>query len=109
MRQNSKQTTGRPRETGGMETALQELFLDQLGELYDAEQQLIKALPKMAESAESDQLRDAFLWHLDVTREHSKRLEEAAKSLGQSLPKRTCAAMKGLIEEGEQMIKEQKN
>jgi ferritin-like metal-binding protein YciE len=108
MRQHSKQTT-RLRETDAMESALKDLFLDQLGDVYDAEQQLIKALPRMADLAESDLLREAFLSHLDVTREHVKRLEEAAKSLGLSLPKRTCAAMKGLIQEGEQMIKEQKH
>src|SRR5262245_56007718 len=108
MRQRAKQTTSRPRATSTVETSLQELFLDQLGDLYDAEQQLIKILPKMAKAAESDQLREAFLSHLDVTQEHAKRLEEAAESLDQSLPRKTCAAMKGLIAEGKQMVKEQK-
>ena len=93
----------------GMDTELHELFLDQLADIYNAEQQLTKALPKMAKAAESDELREAIEQHLEETEEHVSRLEQVAESLGESLKKKTCRAMKGLIEEGEDIVSEQKN
>lgn len=96
-------------ETPKMDNDLHELFLDELADVYNAEQQLIKALPKMAKAAESDELREAFESHLEETRTHATRLEEAAQSLDETLKRKTCAAMKGLIEEADDLMKEQKD
>jgi len=77
-----------------------------LADAFDAENQLIKALPKMAKAASSDELRSAIEEHLEQTREHASRIEKIFESSDQS-PKRTkCKAMEGLIEEGEEVIKE---
>ena len=96
-------------ENQGMDNDLHELFLDELADLYSAEQQLTKALPKMAKAAESDELREALEQHLEETEEHLSRLEQVAESLDETLKKKTCKAMKGLIEEGDDIVKEQKN
>jgi ferritin-like metal-binding protein YciE len=96
-------------QRSNMDNDLHELFLDELADVHNAEQQLIKALPKMASTAESDELRQAFEEHLQETREHVSRLEQVAKSLRETLKRKTCAAMKGLIEEANDIIKEQKN
>jgi ferritin-like metal-binding protein YciE len=92
-----------------MNNALHELFLEELADVYNAEQQLTKALPKMAKTAESDELREAFEAHLEETRQHASRLEEVAEKLGEALKRKTCAAMKGLIEEANDIIKEQED
>jgi ferritin-like metal-binding protein YciE len=105
----SKKRFDENQEEGKMNSDLHELFLDQLGDIYNAEQQLIKALPKMARSAQSDELREALEAHLQETQGHAARLEQAAKNLNEALRRNTCAAMKGLVEEGEQMVKEQKD
>ena len=91
-----------------MDNDLHELFLDELADVLNAEQQLTKALPKMAKAAESDDLREAFESHLEETEEHVSRLEQVAEILGEKLKKKTCAAMKGLIEEAQDLMKEQK-
>jgi ferritin-like metal-binding protein YciE len=93
----------------GMDNELHQLFLDELADVYNAEQQLTKALPKLAKTAESDELREALEQHLEETEEHISRLEQVAESLDESLKKKVCKAMKGLIEEGEDIMKEQKN
>src|SRR3954465_7601774 len=85
-------------ESQGMDNDLHELFLDELADVYNAEQQLTKALPKMAKTAESDELREAFESPLEETQTHVTRLEEAVEKLGESLKRKTCAAMKGLVE-----------
>ena len=92
-----------------MDNDLHELFLDELADIYNAEQQLTKALPKMAKAAESDELREAFEQHLEETEEHISRLEKVTRQLGENLKRKTCQAMKGLIEEGEELMKEQKD
>ncbi len=92
----------------GMDTDLHKLFLDQLADMYDAEQQLTKALPKMAKAAESDELRETIESHLEETEEHVSRLEEVAESINETLKRQTCPAMKGLIEESEELIKDHK-
>ena len=96
-------------ESQRIDNALHQLFLDQLADIYNAEQQLTKALPKMAKAAQSDELRRAIESHLEETEQHVSRLEQAAQSLNETLRKRTCQAMKGLIEEGEDIVKQQKN
>jgi ferritin-like metal-binding protein YciE len=85
---------------------LQELFVEEVRDIYDAEKQLIKALPKMARAAESDELRAAFEEHLEVTRTHVSRLEEVFTLLGIAARGKTCEGMKGLIEEGQEAMEE---
>ncbi len=96
-------------ESGGMDTELHDLFLDQLGDIYNAEQQLTKALSKMAKAAESEELRQAFESHLEETEQQISRLDEAAEALDESIKRKTCKAMQGLIAEGQEMMSEKKN
>ena len=84
---------------------LEELFVEQLRDLYDAENQLTKALPKMADAAHSDQLKSAFQEHLGETEGHVARLEQVFNLLGQDASRETCEAMEGLISEGEGIVK----
>ena len=93
-------------ENSGMNNELHELFLDELADVYNAEQQLTKALPKMARAANSNELRAAFESHLQETKEHISRLEQLAESLDESLKRKKCKAMEGLIKEGEEMLEE---
>ena len=85
---------------------LQELFVEEVRDIYDAEKQLVKALPKMARAAESAELRGAFEEHLEITRAHVGRLEEVFKLLGVAARGKTCEGMKGLIEEGQEAMEE---
>ena len=85
---------------------LQELFVEELKDIYDAEKQLVKALPKMAKAAESAELRGAFEEHLEITRAHVGRLEEVFKGLGMAARGKTCEGMKGLVEEGQEAMQE---
>jgi ferritin-like metal-binding protein YciE len=80
------------------------LFVDQLEDLYDAEQRLTTALPKMAEAAHAPSLRAAFEQHLRETQNQVSRLERIFRSLGRQPQGKTCYAMKGLIDEGEEII-----
>jgi ferritin-like metal-binding protein YciE len=83
---------------------LQDVFTHELQDLYDAENQLLQALPKMAQAAANQELREAFEHHLDETRDHVQRLEEIFGQLGISGSGETCEAMRGLIKEGEKTI-----
>ena len=85
--------------------SLRELYLNELRDLYSAETQLIDALPKMADAATSPQLKAAFSNHLEETRLHAQRLERIFQTLGEKPSGETCAAMKGLISEGEDYVK----
>lgn len=85
---------------------LQDLFSHELQDLYDAEKQLVKALPIMAGAASSPELRSAFEMHLDETKNQVTRLEQVFQHLNQKPESKTCAAMKGLIEEGSDMVSE---
>jgi ferritin-like metal-binding protein YciE len=85
-------------------SSLQDLLLDQLQDLYDAENQLVKALPKMAKAALSSELRQAFEHHLHQTQGHVERLERVFEKLGSKAKRKTCQAMKGLVEEGEELV-----
>ena len=87
-------------------STLRETFLDELGSIYDAEKQLIKALPKMAEAAENEDLRRAFEEHLEQTKGHVSRLEQIFGSLDENPNGKTCKGMEGLIKEGSEMIEE---
>ena len=83
---------------------IEDLFVEQIQDLYDAEQRLVKALPKMAEASTNSELRSAFEDHLQQTQGHLQRLEQVFAELGQDPKKETCEAMKGLIKEGEEMM-----
>jgi ferritin-like metal-binding protein YciE len=85
---------------------LKTLYVNELRDLYNAEQQLVKALPKMAKAASSEDLKDAFQKHLEQTKTHVERLEEVFHEIGEKLKGKTCKAMKGLIEEGSEILKE---
>ena len=84
--------------------SLKDVLQEQLEDLHSAETQLVAALPKMAQAASNDQLRDAFQHHLEETRGHLKRVEDALGELGVSHPTEVCKGMKGLVAEGEEMI-----
>jgi ferritin-like metal-binding protein YciE len=87
--------------------SLQDLFVDQLQDLYDAEQQITQALPKMANAASSQELKEAFNMHLDQTRTQIQRLERIFSDLGMNPRGETCEAMRGIIKEGDQIINAQ--
>jgi ferritin-like metal-binding protein YciE len=86
--------------------SLKELLQEELKDIYSAEKQLLKALPKMAKKASSDELRGALEEHLEVTRQQVDRLEQVFESLGQPAKAKTCKAMQGLIEEGKEIMEE---
>ena len=85
--------------------SLQELFVNELKDVYNAEKQLIAALPKMAEAASSPDLSEALTKHLQETEGHVARLEQIFKELDLPARGKKCKGMEGLIEEGEEMIK----
>src|ERR1700681_387102 len=88
------------------ENALKELYIDELRDIYNAENQLTKALPKMAKAATSDDLRAGFESHLEQTKGHVERLERIFKELGEKPTGKKCKGMEGLVKEGEEMIQE---
>ena len=88
------------------ENALKELYIDELRDIYNAENQLTKALPKMAKAATSEELRSGFEGHLEQTRGHVERLEQIFKELGEKPTGKKCKGIEGLVEEGAEMIKE---
>jgi ferritin-like metal-binding protein YciE len=87
-------------------SSLHDLYVDQLKDLLNAENQLIKALPKMAKAASSDDLKSAFDEHTEQTREHVARLEKIFEDMGKAARGKTCKAMQGLIEEGKEIMEE---
>lgn len=99
---NSNQLVG-----GNMpDQGLKELYIDELKDLYSAENQLVKALPKMAKAASSEELREGFEKHLEQTKGHVQRLEQIFQMLGESPRGKTCKGMQGLIEEGSEAAEE---
>jgi ferritin-like metal-binding protein YciE len=84
--------------------SLRELYLEQLKDLYDAEHQIIKALPKMIDAAQAEELKDALNEHLDVTKEQAKRLEQIFKNLGEKPKAEKCKGMQGILQEGEDLV-----
>jgi len=87
-------------------STLRETFLEELADLYDAEKQLLKALPKMAKAAKHQELRDGFEEHLEQTEEHVQRVEQVFESMGQKAKAKKCKGMLGLLQEGEELIRE---
>lgn len=85
---------------------LHDLYVEQLRDLYDAENQLTKALPKMAQGAGSEEVREAFEEHLEQTRGHAQRLEQIFEKLGENPKGEKCKGMEGLIREGSELLDE---
>jgi ferritin-like metal-binding protein YciE len=88
------------------EAKFDELFKEELQDLYDAEKQIIQALPKMVEAASSEELKSAFEEHLEQTKEQVKRLDRVFQAIGERPQSKTCEGMQGLLKEGEKIIKE---
>ena len=86
--------------------SLQELYIEQLQDLYDAEHQIIKALPKMIAEATSTDLKDALTEHLEVTKTQASRLERIFESSGEKAKAEKCKGMQGVIQEGSDLIRE---
>jgi len=89
-----------------MAEGLRELYIEELKDLYNAENQLVKALPKMAKAASSDELRQGFEDHLEQTKGHVQRLEQIFQALGESPKGKKCKGMEGLVEEGSEVMHE---
>jgi ferritin-like metal-binding protein YciE len=87
--------------------SMENLLLHEIKDLYNAEKQLTKALPKMAKAASSDELRTLFEEHLEETKQHVERLEKVFEKLGKPARGMKCKGMEGLIEEGEELIQEE--
>jgi ferritin-like metal-binding protein YciE len=85
--------------------SLRDLLIEQLRDLYSAETQLVDALPKMGEAASAPELKSAFKNHLEQTRGHVSRLKDIFEEIGEKSSGETCEAMKGLIKEGETLVK----
>lgn len=83
-----------------------DLLIEELKDLYSAENQLLKALPKMAKASTSDELREAFATHLEQTEGHVERLNKIGEQLGETMKGKKCKAMEGLVEEGKEIMEE---
>jgi len=86
--------------------SLKKLYVEELRDLYSAEKQIVKALPKMAKAASAPELRRAFEGHLQETEKQVERLETIFENLGATSRGKTCKGMEGLLEEGEELLKE---
>jgi ferritin-like metal-binding protein YciE len=87
--------------------SLQKLFVEELRDIYNAEKQITRALPKMARAAESAELQQAFTKHLKETEGQIDRLERIFRDLGQAVRGKTCKGMQGLMEEGKEIMEEE--
>ena len=86
--------------------SIEDLFLDELKDLYSAEKQITKALPKLVKAASTEELSAAFDSHLQETKGHVERLEEIFQKLGKKGTGKTCEGMKGVLEEGAEVVQE---
>ncbi len=86
---------------------LKDLYIVELKDLYSAEKQIIKALPKMAKAASNEQLAAGFKQHLEETKVHAERLEKLLSDLGQTTRGPKCKGMEGVLKEGDEMIEEE--
>jgi ferritin-like metal-binding protein YciE len=109
-RKTSKSTSNKSRSqskgSNMSDNPLHEAFMDEIADIYNAEQQLIKALPRMAKAAHAPKLRTAFESHLAETKQQAQRIKDVMKTVSGKMKSKRCKAMEGLIEEGEEMIKE---
>jgi ferritin-like metal-binding protein YciE len=87
-------------------SSLNDLFIDELKDLYSAENQILKELPKMADNASNFELRAGFREHLEQTREHVSRLEQIFEALGEEPGGKRCRGMEGVLEEGGELLKQ---
>jgi ferritin-like metal-binding protein YciE len=87
-------------------SALKELYIDELRDIYNAETQLVKALPKMAKASNSDELRSGFESHLEQTKGHVQRLEKIFDALDEKPTGKKCLGMQGLVKEGDEIMGE---
>src|SRR3954452_14267501 len=86
--------------------SLRDLFVEELRDMYDGEKRLVRALPKMAKAAESDDLRTAFTNHLKETQAQTRRLEQVFRSLGEKPRGKKCTGIMGIVEESNQAMEE---
>jgi ferritin-like metal-binding protein YciE len=89
--------------------SLQELYIEQLQDLFSAEQQIIKALPKMIEAAQSEELHDTLTEHLEVTKQQADRVEKICGELGVDAEGEKCKGMEGVLKEGSDLVKKVEN
>jgi ferritin-like metal-binding protein YciE len=87
-------------------TNLQDLYVEELKDLYDAEKRLVQALPKMAKEVSSEELAKAINDHLDQTREHVTRLEQIFEELGKNPARKKCEGLVGILEEGKEILEQ---
>ena len=110
MENTGKKTTGSKKKSSYSQeennSMLQELFLEELRDIYWAEKHLVKALPKMQKAASSEELANAFAEHLEVTQEHVTRLEQVFELLGETARGKKCEAMEGLVKESESVMED---
>lgn len=85
---------------------MQELLIDELKDLYSAEKQIVRALPKLAKAASVPELREAILSHLEETKTQVARLEKIGEILGKKMTGKTCVGMKGVLEEGSEVLED---
>jgi ferritin-like metal-binding protein YciE len=110
MQKAAKKTAGKKASTSPSksedQSMLQELFMDELRDIYWAEKHLVKALPKMEKAATSDELATAFADHFAITQEQVSRLEQVFELLGEKPRGKKCEGMEGLVKEGESVIED---
>ncbi len=97
---------GKQAGRGANDSMLQSFFADELKDIYWAEKHLVKTLPKMQKAATSQELKDAFADHLEVTKTHVTRLEQAFEAIGKKAQAKKCEAMEGITKEGESIIED---
>jgi ferritin-like metal-binding protein YciE len=106
MATKTKKTAPAATRTPEAESALKELFIDELKDIYWAENHLAKALPKMIKGATSDDLKQTITDHLEQTKNHVTRLESAFESIGEKAKPVKCLAMEGLLKEADELLSE---
>jgi ferritin-like metal-binding protein YciE len=104
MAKSSKTVTGKHVGAGAANSLLKEFFVDELKDIYYAEKQIVKTLPKMKKAATSEELKQAFDSHVVMTEEHVQRLEKVFELLGEKAKGKTCEAIEGILKEGEGII-----
>ena len=102
----TSKTIGKHVGAGASNSLLKEFFVDELKDIYYAEKQIAKTLPKMKKAATSEELKKAFESHLTMTQEQIERLEKVFEKLGEKAKGKTCEAIEGIIKEGEVIISE---
>lgn len=106
MTKTSKTTMGKNAGAGSANSLLKEFFVEELKDIYYAEKQIVKTLPKMKKAATSEELKQAFESHLTMTEEQVERLKKVFELLGEKAKSKTCEAIEGIIKEGEDIISE---